>query len=110
MVSPSESAILNPQSEILDPSSQSAIRNPQSSILPSPFRRRANILSRFVTVQVAVQLMGVASGILLVRTLSQTEYAYFTLAFSMMSTMSILADSGISISLSPIGGRVWQEP
>ncbi len=88
---------------------QSAIRNPQSAILPSPWIRRANILSRFVTVQVAVQAMGVASGILLVRTLSQTEYAYFTLAFSMMSTMSILADSGISISLSSIGGRVWQD-
>jgi len=87
--------------------------SPPVSRLRSPvgssFRRRANILSKFVTVQVAVQLMGVASGILLVRTLSQTEYAYFTLAFSMMSTMSILADSGISISLSSIGGRVWND-
>lgn len=71
--------------------------------------RRANILSRFVTVQIAVQLMGVASGILLVRTLSQAEYAFFTLGFSMLSTMSILADSGISISLSSIGGRVWRD-
>jgi O-antigen/teichoic acid export membrane protein len=76
---------------------------------PSPWLRRANILSKFVTVQVAVQLMGVASGILLVRTLSQTEYAYFTLAFSMLSTMSILADSGIGIALSSIGGRVWDD-
>jgi len=71
--------------------------------------RRANILSRFITVQIAVQLMGVASGILLVRTLSQTEYAFFTLGFSMLSTMSILADSGIGIALSSIGGRVWQD-
>lgn len=62
-----------------------------------------------MTVQVAVQAMGVASGILLVRALTKTEYAYFTLAFSMQSTMSILADSGISISLSSIGGRVWQD-
>lgn len=88
---------------------QSAIGNPQAAIRHSPWLRRANILSKFVTVQVAVQAMGVASGILLVRTLSQTEYAYFTLAFSMLSTMSILADSGISISLSSIGGRVWQD-
>ncbi len=70
---------------------------------------RAKILSKFMTVQVAVQAMGVASGILLVRTLSKPEYAFFTLAFSMQSTMSILADSGISISLSSIGGRVWQD-
>jgi len=87
------------------PSPVSRLRSP----VGSSFRRRANILSKFVSVQVAVQLMGVASGILLVRTLSQTEYAYFTLAFSMLSTMSILADSGIGIALSSIGGRVWND-
>lgn len=75
----------------------------------SQFISRAQILGKFITVQVAVQAMGVASGILLVRALSKPEYAYFTLAFSMQSTMSILADSGISISLSSIGGRVWQD-
>jgi O-antigen/teichoic acid export membrane protein len=72
-------------------------------------RARARTLSQFVTVQVAVQLLGVASGILLVRALSQAEYAYFTLANSMQATMSILADSGISIGLSSIGGKVWQD-
>ena len=116
----SDSAVLNPQPSISDPTAervnsspsvdpQSSIRDPQSSIRRSPWLRRANILSKFVTVQLAVQAMGVASGILLVRTLSQTEYAYFTLAFSMLSTMSILADSGIGIALSSIGGRVWQD-
>jgi O-antigen/teichoic acid export membrane protein len=70
---------------------------------------RAKTLSQFVTVQVAVQLMGAVSGILLVRTLSQSEYAYFTIANSMQGTMSILADSGISIGLSAIGGKVWQD-
>ena len=67
-------------------------------------------LSKFVVVQLVVQAVGVASGILLVRTLSQTEYAFFTLAFAMQSTMSILADSGVGIGLSSIGGRVWQDP
>ena len=62
-----------------------------------------------MTVQVAVQAMAVASGILLVRALPKTEYAYFTLAFSMQATMSILADSGISIALTSIGGKVWQD-
>src|SRR5262245_11477811 len=73
------------------------------------FIRRTKLLGKFVTVQVAVQAMGVASGILLVRALSQTEYAYFTLANSMMATMAILADSGIGIALSSIGGKVWQD-
>jgi O-antigen/teichoic acid export membrane protein len=70
---------------------------------------RTKLLGKFVTVQLAVQAMGVASGILLVRALSQTEYAYFTLANSMMATMAILADSGIGIALSSIGGKVWQD-
>ena len=102
-----KSDIQNPRSSILNPS-DSALRTPHST-LRGPWLRRANILSRFVTVQIAVQLMGVASGILLVRTLSQTEYAFFTLGFSMLSTMSILADSGIGIALTSIGGRVWQD-
>jgi O-antigen/teichoic acid export membrane protein len=81
-----------------------------SIVAPSPkVVRWAKILSKFVTVQVAVQLMGVASGILLVRTLSQKEYAYFIIANSLQATMAILADSGISIGLSSIGGRVWQD-
>jgi hypothetical protein len=70
----------------------------------------AKTLTKFVSVQVAVQALMIASGILLVRVLSQTEYAYFTIANSMQATMNILADSGIGIGLSSIGGRVWQSP
>jgi O-antigen/teichoic acid export membrane protein len=70
----------------------------------------AKTLTKFVSVQVAVQVMTVAGGLLLVRVLSQTEYAYFTIANSMQATMNILADSGIGIGLSSIGGRVWQSP
>lgn len=70
----------------------------------------AKTLTKFVSVQVVVQAMMIASGLLLVRVLSQTEYAYFTIANSMQATMNILADSGIGIGLSSIGGRVWQSP
>jgi O-antigen/teichoic acid export membrane protein len=76
---------------------------------PQRLVARARTLSQFVTVQVAVQLMGAVSGILLVRTLSQSEYAYFILANSMQATMGILADSGVGIGLSAIGGKVWQD-
>src|ERR1044072_5351004 len=48
----------------------------------------AKTLTKFVSVQVAVQAMMIASGILLVRVLTQTEYAYFTIANSMQATMS----------------------
>lgn len=70
----------------------------------------AKTLGKFTTAQLVVQAVGVASGILLVRTLDQSEYAYFTIAFAMNATMNVLADSGISIGLSSIGGRVWKDP
>lgn len=66
-------------------------------------------LSKFVTVEIFVQLLSLASGILLVRTLSKHEYAYFTIANTMQGTMSILADSGVGCALSAIGGKVWQD-
>src|SRR5688572_8409801 len=69
----------------------------------------AKTLSKFTSTQLLVQAVGVAAGILLVRTLDQREYAYFTIVFAILATMNILADSGISIGLSSIGGRVWQD-
>lgn len=57
----------------------------------------------------AVQLIGFATGILLVRRLEQREYALFTIANTMQGTINVLADIGISIGLVSIGGRVWQD-
>lgn len=67
-------------------------------------------LSRFISIQLVAQGIGMISGIILVRTLSQEEYAYFTLANTMQGTMNTLADSGISTALSAIGGKVWHDP
>jgi hypothetical protein len=53
--------------------------------------------------------VGFASGILLIRGLEQTEYAYFTIANTMQGTINVLADMGVSIGLMSIGGRVWQD-
>ncbi len=64
---------------------------------------------RFASVQVLVQLIGFASGILLVRRLAEGEYALFTIANTMQGTLNVLADIGISIGLVSIGGRVWQD-
>lgn len=79
----------------------------------TPMMRRAlqhaRIVGSFATVQVLVQIIGFASGILLVRRLEQHEYAYFTIANTMQGTINVLADIGISIGLISIGGRVWQD-
>jgi len=71
--------------------------------------QRAKIVGNFAFVQAVVQLVGFASGILLVRWLDQNEYAYFTIANTMQGTINVLADMGISIGLVSIGGRVWQD-
>jgi O-antigen/teichoic acid export membrane protein len=78
-----------------------------------PMRRafhRARIVGNFAIVQAVVQAIGFLSGILIVRTLEQREYAYFTIANTMQGTINLLADIGISVGLVSIGGRVWQDP
>jgi O-antigen/teichoic acid export membrane protein len=70
---------------------------------------RARVVGKFAAVQALVQVIGFFSGILLVRSLSQREYAYFTIANTMQGTINLLADIGISVGLISIGGRVWQD-
>ena len=70
---------------------------------------RARVVGNFAVVQAAVQVIGFLSGILLVRSLSQPEYAYFTIVNTMQGTINLLADIGISVGLISIGGRVWHD-
>ncbi|MEO5754599.1 MAG: polysaccharide biosynthesis protein [Chthoniobacterales bacterium] len=90
-----------------------------SSPVPAPVapppegQRRAFHFARrvghFASIQVLVQLIGFASGILLIRRMEQHEYGLFTIANTMQGTINVLADIGISIGLVSIGGRVWQD-
>jgi O-antigen/teichoic acid export membrane protein len=59
--------------------------------------------------QFFVQAVGFASGILIIRLLPIQEYAYYTLANTMLGTMTILADGGISTGVMAQGGKVWQD-
>src|ERR1041385_6122040 len=70
---------------------------------------KARIVGNFAIVQGLVQIIGFCSGILIVRTLDQRDYAWFTIANTMQGTINVLADIGISIGLISIGGRVWQD-
>jgi O-antigen/teichoic acid export membrane protein len=71
--------------------------------------QRARVVGNFAFVQGVVQVIGFLSGILLIRSLDQREYAYFTIANTMQGTLNVLADIGISIGLVSIGGRVWTD-
>lgn len=59
--------------------------------------------------QVVIQAIGFISGILIIRLLPTQEYAFYTLANTMLGTMTILADGGISTGVMAQGGKVWQE-
>lgn len=59
--------------------------------------------------QVVVQGAGFLSGIIIIRLLSTEEYAYYTLANTMLGTMSVLADGGISTGVMSEGGKKWQD-
>lgn len=68
------------------------------------------LLGKYVGIQVVVQFFTLASGILVVRSLSKRDYGLFTIANTMMAMMNVLADSGIGSGLTSIGGRIWHDP
>jgi O-antigen/teichoic acid export membrane protein len=59
--------------------------------------------------QFFIQILGFLSGILIIRLLPVQEYAYYTLANTMLGTMTILADGGISNGVMSQGSKVWQD-
>jgi O-antigen/teichoic acid export membrane protein len=67
------------------------------------------IIGNVAMVQAVVQVLSFLSGILVIRSLTQQEYAYFTIANTMQGTLNLLADIGISAGVISIGGHVWQD-
>lgn len=61
------------------------------------------------TSQALVQAVGLISGILVIRLLPTTEYALYVLANTMLGTMTVLADGGISTGVVSRGGSVWKD-
>lgn len=59
--------------------------------------------------QIVIQALGFVCGVLSVRLLSIQEYALFTLANTMLGTMTMLADSGITSGVMAESGKVWQD-
>ena len=67
------------------------------------------LLAAFGSVQMVIQVLSFLSGILLVRYLSKSDYAWFTIANALVATLGLIADSGVSAALSSIGGTIWQD-
>jgi len=59
--------------------------------------------------QILVQAIAFVSGIIVIRFLTKDEYAYYTIANTMLGTMTVLSDGGISMGVLAQGGKVWQD-
>ena len=59
--------------------------------------------------QIIVQAIGFVCGILIIRLLPVQEYAFYTLANTMLGTMTVLSDGGIYSGVMSQGGKVWQD-
>jgi O-antigen/teichoic acid export membrane protein len=59
--------------------------------------------------QIIVQLVGLVSGLVIIRLLPSQEYAFYTLANAMLGTMAVLSDGGISTGIMSEGGKVWDD-
>ena len=69
----------------------------------------ARVFVSYSAVQALVQAMGFYAGILVVRGLSTQDYAYFTIVNTIVPIINLLSDTGVSNSLSSIGGKHWQD-
>ncbi|MCC8408169.1 polysaccharide biosynthesis protein [Mucilaginibacter sp. UR6-1] len=70
-------------------------------------------LGKLVTItgaaQLIIQLIGFVSAVIVIRLLPTQEYALYTLVNTMLGTMILLADGGISTGVMSQGGKVWQD-
>ncbi|GHS94737.1 hypothetical protein FACS1894207_3470 [Bacteroidia bacterium] len=82
-------------------------------ILYHPHYEKAKYWGKLIsitgTAQIIVQAVGFISGILVIRLLPIEEYALYTLANTMLGTMTVLSDGGISTGVMAQGGKVWQD-
>lgn len=67
------------------------------------------MLARFFTVQLMVQLGTAVAGVAIVRLLTKSDYAYYSVVTSLLFSAAALTDCGVSIALTALGGRVWQD-
>ena len=69
-------------------------------------RRRLALLTSFASTQMAVQIIGFAVGIVLIRHMTQVDYGHYTLALSMVGMASVVTDLGLSAGVMALGGRL----
>jgi O-antigen/teichoic acid export membrane protein len=69
-------------------------------------RARLSRLATFASAQLGVQVLGFASGIVLVRHMAPAQYGLYTLAVTMVAVASVLTELGVAVAVLAIGGRL----
>jgi O-antigen/teichoic acid export membrane protein len=69
----------------------------------------AKLVSIVGSTQTILQVINIITGILIIRMLPTEEYAFYTIANTLLGTMVLLSDSGIGIGVMSEGGKVWQD-
>jgi O-antigen/teichoic acid export membrane protein len=69
----------------------------------------SRLVSISAVAQVLLQMISFVCGILVIRLLPPHEYALYTLANTMLATMILLADSGVSTGVMAQAARVWDD-
>ncbi|RQH02193.1 lipopolysaccharide biosynthesis protein [Paraburkholderia dinghuensis] len=66
-------------------------------------------VAKFLSREAVVQGLNFVGGICVVRALSVHEYAWYTIAVTMMGAGSVLSDMGVSAALMSVAGRLWPD-
>ena len=89
------------------------ISSTQAAAVPLNKHRRliewGRLLAGYSFVQAAAQGLGFLAGITVVRALPKEDYACFMIVNTIGPVMNLLSDTGITNSLSAIGGKFWQD-
>jgi hypothetical protein len=67
------------------------------------------VLARFFAVQLLVQVGTGFAGIAIIRLLTKPEFAWYSVATSLMFAATALSDCGVGVALTALGGKVWQD-
>lgn len=78
------------------------------SINKNQLLRLSKIAGSTFFIQAFIQFVGMLIGFYIVRQLSIEEYAYYTIANTMLGVMTIIADSGTNTTVYSEGAKVWQ--
>jgi hypothetical protein len=67
----------------------------------------AKRLTAFGTAQFATQILGMISGVIIIHHLPPDQFSLYTIAFTTVTTLTMVSDAGISSGLLSEGGKCW---